>query len=303
MNKNAKRALIATAILLLICGAVFGVKYLAQRNSVAVSKPAVIDPLSQDQTLEAIPDEEVPLAGEGDVQVVPLVSEEEPVTPAPAATAPALSTATPTPTPIPTTAVPKATPAEAPASTASPAPTPTPTPTPTPNTAARLIDSANALLNQFYACSTAEEKRALLGITNNNFSNDSFRAKLLSDLGGTWELLEDEVVDATQYQQGKTLYVQVFMSDVSSDFVPVVYSTQNADLSGNQWSTNLVYNDESGTWMEYTQKHPYNDSRVGYSMTSLYNNEDGWEELKDVMETSPIWEEVVVPTTPDPIEP
>lgn len=167
----------------------------------------------------------------------------------------------------------------------------------------RLLERANSLLTNYYACKTAEEKRALLGITNSNFSNDSFRAKLLAELGGTWEQLEDEIVDATQHQQDKTLYVQVYMSGLGSDYVPVVYSTQNAAQDGNQWSTNLVYNDDTTLWMEYTQKHPYNDSRVGFGMTSLYNNEDGYEELKDTMETSPVWEEVVVPDSPAPVAP
>ena len=129
------------------------------------------------------------------------------------------------------------------------------------------------------------------------------RTKLLADLGGSWEQLEDEVVDATQYQQGKTLYVQVYMSGLGSAYVPVIYTTQNSDRSGNQWSTNLVYNDEDGNWVEYTQKHAYNDSRIGFYMTTLYNNEDGWEELKDTMETSPVWEEVIVPESPAPVAP
>ena len=86
-------------------------------------------------------------------------------------------------------------------------------------------------------------------------------------------------------------------------FRSVVYSTENPDLSGNQWSTNLVYNDETALWMEYTQKHPYNDSRVGFGMTTLGNNKDGWEELKDTMETSPVWEEVVVSDSPAPVGP
>jgi len=43
------------------------------------------------------------------------------------------------------------------------------------------------------------------------------------------------------------------------------------------------------------KKAPYNDSRESFNMTTLGNNEDGWEELKDTMETSPVWEEVVVP--------
>ena len=165
----------------------------------------------------------------------------------------------------------------------------------TTSAAIRLLERANALLTQYNACTSMAEKRALLGAPNNSLGNDAIRTKLLSDLGGSWESLEPEVVDATQYQQGKKLYVQVYMSGVSSDFVPVVYTTQNSDRSGNQWATNLVYDDEAATWMEYTQKHPYNDSRVGFYMTTLGNNEDGWEELKDTMETSPVWQPVDVP--------
>ena len=168
-------------------------------------------------------------------------------------------------------------------------------PVATTSAATRLLDRANTLLTQYYACANTAEKRALLGATNNSLGNDAIRTKLLADLGGSWEQLESEVVAATEYQQGKTLYVQVYMSGLSSEFVPVVYTTQNSDRSGNQWSTNLVYDDEAATWMEYTQKHPYNDSRVGFYMTTLGNNEDGWEELQDTMEESPVWQPVDVP--------
>jgi hypothetical protein len=161
--------------------------------------------------------------------------------------------------------------------------------------AIRLLDRANALLTQYYACANTAEKRELLGATNNSLGNDAIRTKLLADLGGSWEQLESEVVASTEYQQGKTLYVQVYMSGVSSEFVPVVYTTQNSDRSGNQWATNLVYDDTAATWMEYTQKHPYNDSRVGFYMTTLGNNEDGWEELQDTMDESPVWQPVDVP--------
>lgn len=142
------------------------------------------------------------------------------------------------------------------------------------------------------------EKRALLGASNNSLGNDAIRTKLLADLGGSWEQLESEVVQATEYQQGKTLYVQVYMSGVSSNYVPVVYTTQNSDRSGNQWATNLVYDADDALWMEYTQKHAYNSSRVGFYMTTLYNNEDGWEELEAVMEESPVWQPVEVTVAP-----
>jgi len=157
-----------------------------------------------------------------------------------------------------------------------------------------LLQQAKALVSQYNACATAKEKKALLGASNYSLGNDAFRTKLLNDLGGTWEQVEEEVVDATQYQQGKTLYAQIYMSGVSTDFQPVVYATQNADRSGNQWSTNMVYDEETDSWMEYIKKHPYNDSRVGYGMTAL-NKEGSLDTLQDTMETDPNWVEVVVP--------
>lgn len=163
--------------------------------------------------------------------------------------------------------------------------------------AIRLLERAYALLAQYNAATTTAEKRAILEAPNNSLGNDAFRSKLLADLGGNWEQLEADVVAVTEYQQGKTLYVQVYMSGISSNYVPVVYTTQNADRSGNQWATNLVYNDETATWMEYTQKHAYNESRVGFYMTTLYNNEDGWEELKETMESSDVWQPVEASTS------
>ena len=303
-NRKTKRILLVISIIVLVatvavCLRYCGVSAVSAASGSGVSENAMLG------TLEAIPENEVPLAAAATPEEQSAVAATQmPAVPTP-------KPAEPTPTASPMVTAPAATPTAAPTATPTAAPTATPTaaPTATPvpsTTATRLLERANALLAQYYACATAEEKRALLGITNNNFSNDSFRLKLLSDLGGTWEQLEEEVVDATQYQQDKTLYVQVYISGPGSDYVPVVYSTKNADLSGsNQWSTNLVYDDETALWMEYTQKHPYNDSRVGYSMTTLGNKADGWEELKDTMETSPVWQEVIVDDTgatptPDP---
>ena len=158
----------------------------------------------------------------------------------------------------------------------------------------RLLERVNALLEQYNACTTNDEKKALLDAPNYSLGNDAFRAKVLADMGGSWETLEEEVVDATEYQQDKTLYVQVYMSGSSSDFIPVVYTTQNPDRSGNQWSTNLVYDEEDAVWMEYTQKHPSNDSREGYYMTNLAKP-GTYDALMETMETSEVWQEVVVP--------
>ena len=253
------------------------------------------------QTQEVIRDSVVPLAAPAAREEVTFLEtmsrEEAPVVERTQIITPATPTpAVPTPAPDePTVAPEEPSPAPEEPSPIPEEPSPAPEEPVVGSTAAiRLLERANLLLEQYNACTTMEQKRALLGASNNSLGNDAIRTKLLSDLGGSWELLEDEVVDATQYQQGKTLYVQVYFSDLSSDYAPVIYTTQNPDRSGNQWSTNLVYDDETAIWMEYTQKHAYNDSRVGFYMTTLYNNEDGWEELKDTMEASPVWEPVLV---------
>ena len=311
------------------------------KETVVVSHPAVGNTQADDNDLmESIADSAVPLAGpQGNVvsfvQVAVPVALAAPArttaTPAPTATpvastatpavptatpeeatpAPASPTATPeaaTPTPVAPTATPEAATPTPVAPTATPeeaTPTPvapTPTPVVTSTAASRLLERALDLIAQFNACTTADEKRELLGITNSNFSNDSFRKKLITDMGGTWENLEQEIVDATEYQQDKTLYVQVYIAGKSTDYEAVVYSTQNPALGGSQWSTNLVYDDETELWMEYTQKHPYNDSRVGYSLVGLYNKEGGYDALKDTMETSDVWQPVEVPEAEEPAE-
>ena len=235
--------------------------------------------------------------------IEPTVTIEPTQTTKPTATIEPTQTTKPTATIEPTqTAKPTAT--IEPTQTAKPTPVPTqtepqstetnPTPTVTPvrqSVAQRLLAQANALLTQYNACTTADQKKELLGASNYALGNDAFRKKLVNDLGGAWETVETEVVSATQYQQGKTLYAQVYMSGLASDFQPVVYATQNANLSGNQWATNLVYDEITDSWMEYTKKHPYNNSRVSYGMTALAK-EGSLEALQDDMQTSEYWDEV-----------
>ena len=265
-------------------------------NHMVASTPVYDEPAAENPTIETITDETTPLAGAQPVEPLDIESVVVRVY-APAQAAPA-----PEPLPLESEIVPEPAPEEpAPASPApeEPAPEePTPEePAPQSTTATRMLDRAYTLIAQFNACTNSEEKRTLLGITNNNFSNDSFRKKILSDMGGSFEQLEAEVVASTEYQQGKTLYVQVYIAGKSTAYEPVVYSTQNSDLSGNQWSTNLVYDDDTSTWMEYTKKHPSNDSRVGYSLAGLNGKEDGYDELKDTMESSDLWQPV--DETPD----
>ena len=300
-NKKTKRILIVLSLFLLAFAVVFGLRYFQGTPAVVASSPSNVAASTGDDSVESIQDEAVPLAG-GTVGEVVRLTTNETIDPVDAPVIhPAVPTAAPTATPTAEpTAEPTANPTAEPTAepTATPTAEPTATPTATPvvvSTAAiRLLERVNALLEQYNACTTADEKKALLEAPNYSLGNDAFRAKVLADLGGSWETLEEEVVDATEYQQDKTLYVQVYMSGSSSNFIPVVYTTQNSGLNGNQWSTNLVYDEEDATWMEYTQKHPYNNSRVGYYMTNL--SKDGtYDALMETMETSEVWQEVVVP--------
>ncbi|MDP3448811.1 MAG: hypothetical protein Q8S22_12235 [Eubacteriales bacterium] len=280
MKKKTLRAILVTLGLLLIAFVVVLMGGSPANRAVVASTPAYetqsVDAQAENET---IADSEVPLAAPQTIETVQLTvnpvqeaapAAEEPVAQAPEANEPVSEE------PV----------SEEPVSEE---------PVVVTSAAIRLLERANALLAQYNAYTTMAEKRALLEASNNSLGNDAIRTKLLADLGGSWEQLEAEVVAATEYQQGKTLHVQVYMSGISSGYVPVVYTTQNADRSGNQWATNLVYNDETATWMEYTQKHAYNDSRVGFYMTPLKDNEDGWEELKETMEESPVWQPVEVP--------
>ena len=299
MNRK-KFWIVLLPLLLLIVAAVLVGTGAFSGNRMVASTPIYEDSSETEPALEIISDETTPLAGTQAVQpldiesVVVRIYAPRPADPAPEQI-PIVSEIVPAPeTPV--------TEEPAPESPAPESPAPE-EPVDKSTTATRMIERTYALIAQFNACTNSAEKRALLGISNNNFSNDSFRQKILSDMGGSFEQLEAEVVDSTQYQQGKTLYVQVYVSGKSTAYEPVVYSTQNSGLSGSQWSTNLVYDDDTATWMEYTKKHPSNDSREGYSLASLNGKEGGYDELKDTMETSDLWQPVeVTPDTEAPVD-
>ena len=308
MNRKKLWIVLLPLLLLIVAAVLVGFGAFSD-NRVVASTPVYNTVSEENPALETIADETTPLAGAQPVQPLDIESVIVRVY-APAQTnsapeqIPFESEIVPAPEtpvtedPAPVSPAPESPAPESPAPE-SPAPEdPAPEePVDKSTTATRMLDRAYTLIAQFNACTNSAEKRALLGITNNNFSNDSFRKKILSDMGGSFEQLEAEVVASTEYQQGKTLYVQVYISGKSSAYEPVVYSTQNSDLSGSQWSTNLVYDDDTATWMEYTKKHTYNDSRVGYSLAGLNGVEGGYDELKDTMESSDLWQPVEV--TPD----
>ncbi len=153
--------------------------------------------------------------------------------------------------------------------------------------AIKWLGNTNDLLGEFYALDSAKEKQELLGIKDNNFSNDSFRRKLHRENGDSWEKLESEIVAATQYQQGRTMYVQPYLINrKGSQFDVVIYANTSTDAIG-QWTTNLIYDSDSEIWYEYVKKHPYNNSREAYKLN--YANNMSWSELRDEILSDENW--------------
>ena len=300
-NKKARTILLTIGMLLLALALLSGSRPL-QKELFSTQTNGTAD-TENSNGFEQIADETAPLAGPAVApQTVQLVTEQEPVAEEPAPVDPAPVDPAPVdpapvdPAPIDPAPVDPAPIDPAPVDPAPVDPAPIdPAPVdPAPVTlsaAQKLLERSYALLAQYSACTTMEEKRVLLGAGNYSLGNDALRTKLLADMGGSWERLEEEVTDATEYQQGKTLYVQVYMSGSSGDFTPVVYTAPNPDRSGNQWATNLVYVEDEATWMEYVKKHKYNDSRVAYYVTELAKA-GTWDALQETMESSDLWQEV-----------
>lgn len=303
-NKKARTTLLTIGMLLLALAVLSGSRPLPKElTSVQTQVNGSVD-AENSKELEQIADEATPLAGTviPTAQTVQLVAQQEPVAEEPTKEEPApedpVKEEPVAEEPAPEEPVEEEPAPEEPAPEEPVEEEPTPEepaeeepPVVTLTAAQKLLERSYVLLNQYNACTTMEEKRVLLGASNYSLGNDALRAKLLADMGGSWELLEEEVTEATEYQQEKTLYVQVYMSGSSSDFTPIVYTAPNSDRSGNQWATNLVYVEDEATWMEYVKKHPYNDSRVAYYVTGLAP-EGSWDTLQETMETSDLWQEV-----------
>ncbi len=156
------------------------------------------------------------------------------------------------------------------------------------NTDAQLYIDTQVLLEKLKGM-TDDEKRAYLGITNSNFSNDTFRAKILQDIGGEWELISQSVLDKTTYQKNASdLRIQpYFFGDKWSE--SIIYANPAKDMTGtNLWSTNLVYNHENGKWYEYIEK--MGDMIQSYSMTKL--NSKTWAQFKEELNDTSRWRAV-----------
>ena len=188
MKNKVLRALLLSLGLLLLAFAVVLMGGSPADGAVVSSSPVYSQSVDAAAQLETISDSAVPLAAPvvpetlvltqviepeaapAEQPVAPLPAQQEPVSEEPAAQEPV-----------------KEEPAKEEPVSEEPAPQEPVTeepvaeePVATTSAATRLLDRANTLLTQYYACANTAEKRALLGATNNSLGNDAIRTKLLA---------------------------------------------------------------------------------------------------------------------------
>lgn len=134
------------------------------------------------------------------------------------------------------------------------------------------------------------QKQEYLGITNNNFSNDTFRAKILAENGGQWEEMPQSVLNKTTYQKNSSeLRIQPYFFG-SKWSESIIYANPAKDTSAtNKWKTNLVFNHDNGKWYEYIEKNS-NNVIDNFSMTNLNNTT--WTVFKEDLNDTTKWQVV-----------
>ncbi|SHH18963.1 prepilin-type N-terminal cleavage/methylation domain-containing protein [Clostridium grantii] len=130
---------------------------------------------------------------------------------------------------------------------------------------------------------TDTEKATILGINNNNFSNDTYRAYILkNDFNGTWPTLSVDLPKKYEITiNGSELKIMPFSNskDLSD---PVIYASTN---TGNSWNSPVFYYPGKG-W--YIHKNSYNvytgvtfSSYTGTDIKNLIDSKPSeWESLK-----------------------
>ena len=128
-----------------------------------------------------------------------------------------------------------------------------------------------------------EQRRALLGISNNNVTNDSIIAKLLEDHYGTskWPLASEEgfgdlagIVserlekdNVPNNKRPKNLYLHIYFRTVDSaenmEIIP--YLTGSDALK--DWNAYAAFDSQEGMWYQYLKAYPVSTT---YMISSLY---------------------------------
>ena len=128
----------------------------------------------------------------------------------------------------------------------------------------KVMAAANRIADGYRLCTTDNERRAYLGINNNNFSNDSFRALLVKELGSDTMLVYDE---------DPSVYIQVYFilnNDGSRSRTPVLYLSKTNVItagSGEKWKAFSVYVPDTDTWYYSQKKKPNQSPDTEYFIT------------------------------------
>lgn len=126
---------------------------------------------------------------------------------------------------------------------------------------------AQRIIDGYDACATDKERQEYFGITNNNFSNDTFRSKL-HELMGNPLPLESDVTAQSAYCNNLSLYLHVYFVKDGSTRVPVVYAATTGTYNGSgRWDAWMVY--FNGAWYESQKTHAYNGSHQPTSISSF----------------------------------
>ena len=132
----------------------------------------------------------------------------------------------------------------------------------------KTVDFAQAIVDGYNACEDDNARREYLGVTNSNFSNDTFRALMADRMDDTALELDDETVlaAAAQAAASDTQYIHAyFLKNTAGAASPmdfVIYTTSNQSISGgSKWAAWLVWLPQAETyedgWFITTQTHSH----------------------------------------------
>lgn len=126
---------------------------------------------------------------------------------------------------------------------------------------------AQRVIEGYNACGTDKERQEYFGITNNNFSNDTFRNKLQEIMGDPLPL-ENSVVEQAAYCSDLVLYLHVYFIKDGNTKAPVVYATTAGTYNGSgRWNAWMIY--LNGTWYESQSTHAYSGSHQPTTIASF----------------------------------
>ena len=273
--KNKKRAVLALLLILLLAGSSIGLNRFAAENK------------TPSQSLETIENTDTPLAAAPETEEV--VS---PVTPLAAVQNTAAAPVVITPLPVVQPSVPDVQP-EVPAETPDPELPKEDLPAEelpeegskeeTPVYATQLekvVAAAKQITDGFNALETEADRRAYLGITNNNMSNDTFR-----NLLATSAILPVEE-DKMPLMDGSTdRFLQAYFvsngTNVKTSFIYLSAADCLNGASGDKWKAFSIYLPEENLWFDSISTHPYNGSLQANNISGFANK--SYDEVKTLL--------------------